>query len=228
MTTKAANYPKTHFPHPDLTKINGTPTYASLHTIFMQLKANTMSVHSNLGGGRHGHLGLLLTPQQYALISPIPYIQPLYPPAPIYPQFLTQQQLTVITNGYKKALQIFHTVENVERALIQQIIEAIDETHLKAIKNRITGQLTGSIIDIITYLRMVYGRISPAQHIQLETEIQNLAYDPTTPIDTIFNAIEDLAEYADMANNEYSENQLISKAYNIINHTRVFRESIKE
>ena len=88
--------------------------------------------------------------------------------------------------------------------------------------------MTGSIIDIITYLRVVYGRISPAQLIQLETKIQNLAYDPTTPINTVFNAIKDLAEYADMVNNEYSENQLISKAYNIINCTRVFRESITE
>ena len=54
----------------DLTRRPGCPTYESLHQLQLELKANTISVHSNLlgGGNQHGHLGLLMTDQQYALI----------------------------------------------------------------------------------------------------------------------------------------------------------------
>ena len=67
-----------------------------------------MSVHSNLGGGRHGHLGLLLSRTSYELVSPIPYVRPPYPPAPMYPPFLTHQQVAAIQSQHKEAVQVFH------------------------------------------------------------------------------------------------------------------------
>ena len=48
-----------------------------------------------------------------------------------------------------------------------------------------------------------------------------------TPVDNIFNNIEDLLEYGDMENCHYSYPQSISKEYNIINKTEKFLESTK-
>ena len=52
-------------------------------------------------------------------------------------------------------------------------------------------------------------------------------YDPVTLVGMFFNKIEDLLEYGDMENCPYSHPQAISKAYNILNKTRKFREPIK-
>ena len=52
-------------------------------------------------------------------------------------------------------------------------------------------------------------------------------YDPVNPVENIFNNIEDLLEYGDMVNCPYSHPQEISKAYNILNKTNKFLESIK-
>ena len=52
-------------------------------------------------------------------------------------------------------------------------------------------------------------------------------YDPVTPVENIFNNIEDLFNYGDMVNCTYSHPQAMYKAYNILNKTRKFRESIK-
>ena len=191
------NYRETHFPHAKLTKNIGQPTYSSLHALFVQLKANAMSVHSNLGGGRHGHLGLLLTTQAYSILLPIPYVRPPYPPTPVYPPYITHQHITNITNAHKEALRKFHKVIGVERALIKQIIETIDEAFLKAVKNRITGQFTGSVFDMTAYLRNTYGRISAAQLLHHDSEIITMAYDPESPIEIVFKAIKDLLEYGD-------------------------------
>ena len=52
-------------------------------------------------------------------------------------------------------------------------------------------------------------------------------YDPVTPVDNIFNKIEDLLEYGDLAQCPFSQPQAIAKAYNLINKTGKFREAVK-
>ena len=51
-------------------------------------------------------------------------------------------------------------------------------------------------------------------------------YEPVTKVNNIFKNIEYPLEYGDMANFPYSHPQAISKAYNILNKTGKFRESI--
>ena len=52
-------------------------------------------------------------------------------------------------------------------------------------------------------------------------------YDPVTPVENIFNKIEYLIHYGEMAICPYQHLQAISEAYNIFNKTGKFRESIK-
>ena len=52
------NYKNTHFEHPELTRIHGIPTTADLITLQHEVQANLSTVHTTLGGGYLGHLGL--------------------------------------------------------------------------------------------------------------------------------------------------------------------------
>ena len=56
------NYRKTHFQNADLNPIRGEPKYESLKVLFNEIKANLQTVHSNLGGEAHGHIGMGLPP----------------------------------------------------------------------------------------------------------------------------------------------------------------------
>ena len=60
------------FEYPILTKVHRILDYASLKIIKDELKANATSIHSKLGGGADGHLGLVMDPIEYVLISQIP------------------------------------------------------------------------------------------------------------------------------------------------------------
>ena len=73
------DYKETHFEYPELTPIRGEPTFDTLDCLIKQLKANACSVHSNLGGGAHSHLGLVISPASYALISATPFNRPAFP-----------------------------------------------------------------------------------------------------------------------------------------------------
>ena len=72
-----------------------------------------------------------------------------------------------------------------------------------------------------------YGRISPDQLAQFERETDNLIVDVTLPIEIVFNKIEDLLDYGDIAQTPYTQLQAVNKGYNIINKTGIYADYIK-
>jgi hypothetical protein len=56
------------FPHSSLQKVTGEPTFEDLKFIRRLLDTNDMSIASYKGGGRHGHLGIIMTNEEYFAI----------------------------------------------------------------------------------------------------------------------------------------------------------------
>ena len=73
------NYCNIFFEFPELDRISGKPNADSLIKLKKQLKSNASSISSNLGDGLHGHLGLVINPAEYALVSPVPLVAPVHP-----------------------------------------------------------------------------------------------------------------------------------------------------
>jgi hypothetical protein len=195
----------------------------------LELKTNSTSVYSNLCGGQFGHLGLVISPTRYAMESNEPYIRPARPPGELV---LTAAETRHAQDAherlrYKEQLRTFHETRNVEIALIQQIVSAIDGQYISPMKNRNTGQFTGTIYQILVYLQNMYEKIAPGQLSAFEKEVTEFHYDPVTPIDLVYNKVEDLVKYGELARNPYSQLQTITKAYNIINTTGAFKDGIK-
>ena len=61
MATTRIDYASTYFPYKTRTPIVGEPTYKALKRLKNELRANASSVDTDLGGGDHGYLGLVLT-----------------------------------------------------------------------------------------------------------------------------------------------------------------------
>jgi hypothetical protein len=57
------------FPHSSLPKVTGEPIFEDLKVIRHLLNTNAMSVSSYVGGGRHGHLGIIMTNEEYLAIA---------------------------------------------------------------------------------------------------------------------------------------------------------------
>ena len=150
------NYRDT-FPILDPTRIIGILTFQTLHQMANELKQNVSSVYSNLGGGAHGRLGLLLSPQMYALISNVPYVRPAHPGLLIIPANATRHSAALQEHTWKEGLHVFHEVGGVEQTLIGQIVNAVEESYLLSVRNRITGQCTGDVGDIVRHLQGQYG-----------------------------------------------------------------------
>ena len=228
-TNSSINYIDTFFEFKELTKIHGEPTYESLKELHNQLKANACTVPSNLGGGQHGHLGLVLSPTKYALISNTPFVKPAHPGVYVADPANTQHMQKTLENQHKERLRVFNEVLGVERALRQQIVSAIEDAYLLAIRNRVTNTISMTVHEIMhNHLYPKYGRINPKKLYEQQQRVQEMHYDVLSPPDVVFQAVEDLCDYAEAANCPFNQKQAVNIAYIIFNRTGRFKDGVRE
>jgi hypothetical protein len=226
MVFSGINYRETYFEFPELTKVRGEPTSESLFKLRNELKANAKSVYSNLSDGDHGHLALVLSDAQYALLTAVPFIRPIFPGALVVPPLTTGPMATVLKEAHQENIRLFREVQGVEKALIQQIVQAVEAPYLSSIRDRDSNSLRGTVYEILTYLQEVYGRVSPQMLEDRDNDLRSMVYNPQQPIDVVFNAVEDYVDFADLGHQALSPQQTIGKAYVIINKTRRFKNDI--
>jgi hypothetical protein len=228
MVFSGINYRETYFEFPELTKLQGEPNSESLFKLRNELKANAQAVYSNLSDGAHGHLALVLSDAQYAILTDQPFVRPVFPGALNIPAGTTAPMATVLKEAHQEAIRIFREVQGVDKALIQQIVQAVEAPYLSSIRDRASNSLRGSVYEILTYLQDVYGRVSPQMLEDRDNELRNMVYNTQQPIDIVFNAVEDYVDFADLGHQALTSQQTIGKAYVIINKTRRFKNDITD
>jgi hypothetical protein len=146
MISKMPSVKDTYFQHKVLTRIHGQPTYESLqNSLITELKANASSVPSTLGGGQHGHLGLLLSDERYiALPDTLQWVTPGNP-GPYVPIVGTGPVIEAAKDVWRELKQTFELCQATEKSLVAQLVEAIDPIYLRALLTRATGQYSTSI-----------------------------------------------------------------------------------
>ena len=226
--SSATNYIETHFEYKELDKIHGEPTYDTIKRLHNQVKANAASVPSSLGGGMFGHLGLVLSPRAYALISNAPFVRPNHPGPLVIPPGQTQAQIKALEDQHREALRVFNEVLGVEANLRQQIVSAIEAPYLKAIRNRHSNAINMTVNDIFTqHLYLTYGDIDPQQLQDNYDKVATMTYDVSFPPDTVYECIEDLMDMSEAANAPFTERQCVNLGYNIFNRTGRFELDLR-
>lgn len=218
------------FPNASLPKIHGEPTYETINDIVQHMYANAATVSCSLGGGQHGHIGLIMKPALYQTLSAAAFVRPSDPgPLPVYNPNIryTAAERESVAADHKENRRIFETCNNVDTALKRQLIEAVDEIYLDEQRNRYTGYLTVSTQDLITHLLRRYGKITPGD---LNRNNQRMAepMDPSVPIDLFFKRIDECIELASDAENPYSEKQVLQSAFFAVSASGLYTEACRK
>ena len=138
-----------------VTKIHGQPTNQDLTTLEKELIAILANIPTTLGGGNHGHAGILMEPARYLLTTGVPFNNPANPGN--YP-------LTVAGNAaagvraraeaeHKEEVREYETFQGVIQATKDIFLEAVDHEYLLEIEDEILGFLNQTPTDMLNHLR---------------------------------------------------------------------------
>lgn len=108
MALGTLDYASSYFKYKTPTQIRGEPTHKSLKILKMELQANASSVETDIGGGNHRYLGLVLTDQEYATIPhKEPFIPPNYPLALNIPANATLIQTLELKESCQESKRLY-------------------------------------------------------------------------------------------------------------------------
>jgi hypothetical protein len=128
------------FLHYSLPKVTGEPTFEDLKVIRRLLNTNAMSVASYEGGGRHGHLGIIMNNKEYFAIAIDVFPVPANPgPSVAFVAGTTAAVIAETTRLHREATQVYHNYHNVDQAIKKLLIEAFDDAYLNALSDDIVG-----------------------------------------------------------------------------------------
>jgi hypothetical protein len=149
------------FPHSSLPKVTGKPTFKDLKVIRRLLNTNAMSVSSYVGGGPHGHLGIIMTNKEYFAIAADVFPVPKNPgaSAEVVPG-MTATVIARTTQLHREATQVYHTYHNVDQAIKTLIIEAFDNAYLTSLSDEIMGYANFTSLQLLTHILTYYAMIA--------------------------------------------------------------------
>ena len=185
--TSNTNFRDLYFEHKRLTRIVGKPTFTTLHLLLLQLKVDASSVPSILVGGQHGCVGIILSLVTYATLSPVQsFIPPIHPGILQIAHPATQHKIYLAKTLHDKGVRTFPSYQLIQRALIQQLLEDVEDKYLSSLRNRIICQVPSDIRDLILHLFRVYRKITPRQLKSKYDSFEAVKYSIDEPIDVIF------------------------------------------
>lgn len=207
------------FIHKTLTKIEGKPTYATLKENYKKLRANAHSIDSDLGGGEHGHLGVMMSAADYTELTGNQWTEPVYPGGkPTIPAGTLPAEKGYLCKMHQIEMDEWRACHYIKKALRKQILQAIDKEYYADLINKTTGIVDMSPYDIMEHLMSKYGKITQLD-IEKNNAIMLKPYDPNEPISKLFNQIEDCVEFAKDAKNELTETAIVGRAYHLMVQT---------
>ena len=210
------DYKNNLFEHPELSRIIGEPTTASLITLLAEVRDNAGSVQTDLGGGAQDHLGLVCNPQTYQVLvsAAEPYICPENPGRLVLAEAgLTQYQIAQAREEHDESTRLIREVNGVERTLIQKIVSTVEPKYLRALRTPRTNKLNHIIPEIFTHLFNTYGNVTPSELCELQIRVESLAFPPSEPVDSIFSETGNLAAISEIAKAPMTPTQKINMAY---------------
>jgi hypothetical protein len=138
-----------------VTKIHGQPTNKDLTILEKELIAILANIPTTLGGGNHGHAGILMDPARYLLTAGVPFVNPANPgnyPAGVAGNAAAGARARAEAQ-HKEEVKEYETFQGVTQATKDIIMEAVDHEYLLEIEDEILGFLNETPISIMNHLK---------------------------------------------------------------------------
>ena len=174
-----------------VTKIHGQPTDQDITTLERELIAIAASIPTGLGGGNHGHAGLIVEAAKYLAMTQVEFT---IPPNPgIYPAGLAANAAAGTRARaeaeHKEEVAQYEILKGVEQALKDIILDAVEHDYLLEIEDDTLGFLNQTPRQMIDHLKARGGALDFADTKTLLSE-RDTEWDLSKNPQVYFNRVE--------------------------------------
>ena len=174
-----------------VTKIHGQPTDQDITTLERELIAIAASIPTGLGGGNHGHAGLIVEATKYLAMTQVEFT---IPPNPgIYPAGLAANAAAGTRARaeaeHKEEVAQYEVLKGVEQALKDIILNAVEHDYLLEIEDDTLGFLNQTPRQMIDHLKARGGALDFADTKTLLSE-RDTEWDLSENPQVYFNRVE--------------------------------------
>ena len=147
----------------------------------------------------------------HAILAPMtPFVTPVRPDPLKFTLPATQYEISLAKAIHDKALKKFQAYQLIQRALVQQVLECIEDKYLTTLCNRITGQDFSVIRALVLHFFGIYWKITPQKFRANHRLVEEMSYKIKEPIDIIFSVVEDLFKIGELARLSFSPAHIVS------------------
>lgn len=171
----------------------------------------------------HGWSGLAIEPALYALVDSTPWVMPTDPgPIALYLAADTSAEMKMKNATFIREKNMFTSADNISRAVTKLLKSGIEEKYQTSNVAGLIGWHNAMTVgEILTQLEVNYGRPDPMA-IQANETRWNAPHNPTDPPETLFHKMEQCQEVAMLADNEYTEKQIMAKTIEHLKRSNIF------
>jgi hypothetical protein len=173
--------PTFKLPHDPLTPLdpNEAPTPAAIHNLLAEVYSNAMAIQTKLGGGQHGHLGLVMPAAHYILLpGAVPYdLQ--RPDIPDYAK-MTAAERDQWKDLYNDESRQYMEAHAIALQLKTMLIQAVPLIYISHLQHHLLKLATVSIQEILHLLEDNEGTITSDDLCSNQEKLQ-APWDPSTP-----------------------------------------------
>jgi hypothetical protein len=216
------------FVFPRLDTIVGEPTYKTLALAHTQCIRNATTTASRLGGGGHGHAGLVEFPDVYLLRTAQHFNRPAFPgDMPTYPPNADANQRKAILYAWQTQTSQYLTCQRIETILLSMLENTIEATYLTGIHDSAHGFGARNLINVFRYLFATYGSIGPDEILR-NHQTMTTPVDANQPIAILFKQIEDCQKFAAAGQVAITPAQVLKAAETLILQTGKYTSAYRE
>ena len=156
-----------------------------------------------------------------------PFIPPVHPGILKLVNPTTQYDIVITNMIHNEEVRNFQSYQLIQLALVQKLLEVVEDKYLSTLWKRITGQILLNIRDLILHVFRVCNKINPQQLKSKYDAVEAVSYSIDELIGVILSAVEDLIEIRELVGRPYSPQQVVNLGYLIISKHRIFRFDIR-
>ena len=138
-------------------KLAVEPGYNNINKVIQSLYGNSFMLSTTIGGGSHGHIGLIMIPNLYMNIPPKTYIIPLDTVIDTNVSTnVTSASSQQFWNDHKEACCIFGNNTKMNNTIEAQVIDTVNDMNIVELQNSYTSYLRVTTRDIFNHISDCY------------------------------------------------------------------------